>query len=75
MIKENFEEYIVEFSITIVDPAYSRLLSDPQALQYSDVTRELRDKVRAGCEFTGRQHMLTVLRAVCFTFVQTREDA
>ncbi|KAM4542795.1 interphotoreceptor matrix proteoglycan 1 [Odontesthes bonariensis] len=45
IIKENFEEYIVEFSITVVDPTYSELLSNPEAPQYSDMTRELRDKM------------------------------
>ncbi|KAM9709081.1 interphotoreceptor matrix proteoglycan 1 isoform 3-T3 [Menidia menidia] len=44
-IKENLEEYIIEFSITIVDPIYSELLSNPKAPQYSDMTRELRDKM------------------------------
>ncbi|KAM9354850.1 interphotoreceptor matrix proteoglycan 1 [Pholidichthys leucotaenia] len=44
-IKENYEEYIVEFSITIVDPTYCQLLSDPNAAQYSDIARELRDKM------------------------------
>lgn len=46
MIKENYEEYVVEFSITIVDPTYSELLSDPAAPQYNDITKELKDKVR-----------------------------
>lgn len=45
MIKENYEEYIVEFSITVVDQTYSELLSDPEAPEYNDITRELRDKV------------------------------
>ncbi|KAM3595427.1 uncharacterized protein V6R79_023391 [Siganus canaliculatus] len=45
ILKENYEEYIVEFRVTIVDPAYSRLLSDPEALQYSDIARELTDKM------------------------------
>ncbi len=45
MIKENYEEYIVEFSVTIVDPVYSRLLSDPEAPQYHDITQELTEKV------------------------------
>ncbi|XP_017269652.1 interphotoreceptor matrix proteoglycan 1 isoform X2 [Kryptolebias marmoratus] len=44
-IKENYEEHIVEFSITIRDPAYSELLGDPAAPRYSDTTRELRDKM------------------------------
>ncbi|XP_034419528.1 interphotoreceptor matrix proteoglycan 1 isoform X2 [Cyclopterus lumpus] len=44
MIKENYEEYIVEFSVTIVDPAFSKLLRDPAA-KYSDITRELTDKM------------------------------
>ncbi|XP_053290839.1 interphotoreceptor matrix proteoglycan 1 [Pleuronectes platessa] len=45
MIKENNQEYIVEFSVTIVDPAYSELLSDPTSPHYSDITRELTDKM------------------------------
>ncbi|XP_035529584.1 interphotoreceptor matrix proteoglycan 1 [Morone saxatilis] len=45
MIKENYEEYIVEFRVTIVDPTYSKLLSDPEAPQYNDITRELTDKM------------------------------
>ncbi|XP_026161012.1 interphotoreceptor matrix proteoglycan 1 [Mastacembelus armatus] len=45
MIKENYEEYIVEFSVTIMDPAYSELLSDPEAPYYSDITQELTDKM------------------------------
>ncbi|KAM7375929.1 hypothetical protein PAMP_005690 [Pampus punctatissimus] len=45
MIKENYEEYIVEFSVTVVDPSYSELLSDPEASVYKDVTRELTDKM------------------------------
>lgn len=46
MIKENYEEYIVEFSVTIVDPTYSKLLSDPESLDYSAMKRELTEKVR-----------------------------
>ncbi|XP_040917053.1 interphotoreceptor matrix proteoglycan 1 [Toxotes jaculatrix] len=45
MIKENNEEYIVEFSVTIADPTYSELLSDPGAPHYNDVKRELTDKM------------------------------
>ncbi|XP_041828472.1 interphotoreceptor matrix proteoglycan 1 [Melanotaenia boesemani] len=44
-LKENYEEYIVEFSITVADPTYSELLSKPEAPQYNDITRELRDKM------------------------------
>ncbi|XP_056281516.1 interphotoreceptor matrix proteoglycan 1 isoform X2 [Pseudoliparis swirei] len=44
MIKENYEEYIVEFSVTIVDPAFSKLLRDPAA-KSSDITRQLTDKM------------------------------
>lgn len=47
VIKENYEEYIVEFSVTIVDPTYSKLLSDPEAPLHTDVARELREKVGA----------------------------
>lgn len=73
MIKENYEEYIVEFRVTIVDPTYSKLLSDPESAQYNDITRELTDKVRDTCGFTDPQQILTVLRAACFTFLQTQE--
>lgn len=45
MIKENYEEYIVEFRVSIVDPTYSKLLRDPGTVQYHDITRELTDKV------------------------------
>lgn len=47
MIKENYEEYIVEFSVTIVSPTYSTLQSDPETPVYNEITRELTDKVRA----------------------------
>ncbi|XP_039641602.1 interphotoreceptor matrix proteoglycan 1 isoform X3 [Perca fluviatilis] len=45
MIKENYEEYIVEFRVTIVDPAYNKLLSNPGAAQYHEITRELTNKM------------------------------
>ncbi|XP_038162953.1 interphotoreceptor matrix proteoglycan 1 [Cyprinodon tularosa] len=45
LIKKNNEEYIVEFSVTITDPTYSELLSNPEALQYDSITTELRDKM------------------------------
>ncbi|XP_061599899.1 interphotoreceptor matrix proteoglycan 2 isoform X2 [Cololabis saira] len=45
LLKENYEEYIVEFSITIVDPVYNQLLSNPEALQYDDIAGQLRDKM------------------------------
>lgn len=61
MIKENYEEYIVEFTVTIVDPTYSKLLRDTEAPQYNDITQELTDKVRAECAFPDPQQMLTVL--------------
>ncbi|KAM6917407.1 interphotoreceptor matrix proteoglycan 1 [Lycodopsis pacificus] len=44
MIKENYEEYIVEFRVTVVDPTYSKLLRDPTA-HHSDIMRELTDKM------------------------------
>ncbi|KAL6105569.1 impg1 [Pungitius sinensis] len=44
MIKENYEEYIVEFRVTIADPAYSKLFSDPTA-KYSDIKRELTERM------------------------------
>lgn len=46
MVKDNYEEYIVEFSVTIVDPTYSKLLSDPEYLDYSAMKQELTEKVR-----------------------------
>lgn len=46
MISENYQKYVVEFSITVVDPTYSELLRDPEDPQYSDVTQKLTDKVR-----------------------------
>ncbi|KAF7669692.1 hypothetical protein LDENG_00142780 [Lucifuga dentata] len=45
MIPEEYEQYIAEFSITIVDPQYSELLSDPEAPQYQDIAQELTDKM------------------------------
>ncbi|KAM7403150.1 hypothetical protein PAMA_003869 [Pampus argenteus] len=45
MIKEKYEEYTVEFSVTVMDPSYSELLTDPEAPVYKDVTRELTDKM------------------------------
>ncbi|XP_069575153.1 interphotoreceptor matrix proteoglycan 1 [Brachyistius frenatus] len=45
LILEKYEEYIVEFSITLVDQTYSKLLSDPNAPQYDDITLELTDKM------------------------------
>ncbi|KAG7224198.1 hypothetical protein INR49_019933 [Caranx melampygus] len=60
MIKENYEEYIVEFSVTIVDPTYSELLSDPEAPHYDDVTRELTNKdvsVRYAVVFNGETEL------------------
>ncbi|XP_029983225.1 interphotoreceptor matrix proteoglycan 1 isoform X2 [Sphaeramia orbicularis] len=44
VIPENMEVYIVEFSVTIVDPLYSELLSDPSAADY-DIARQLTDKM------------------------------
>ncbi|KAM9842937.1 interphotoreceptor matrix proteoglycan 1 [Aulostomus maculatus] len=45
MIKENYEEYIVEFSVTIVDPVYSELLRHPEAPEYNDITREITNRM------------------------------
>ncbi|XP_062325013.1 interphotoreceptor matrix proteoglycan 1 isoform X2 [Osmerus eperlanus] len=42
---EELLEQVVEFSITIVDPGYSELLSDPETPQYHDITQELQDKM------------------------------
>lgn len=46
VISEIYQKYVVEFSITVVDPTYSELLRDPEDPQYSDVTQKLTDKVR-----------------------------
>ncbi|XP_068615955.1 interphotoreceptor matrix proteoglycan 1-like, partial [Brachionichthys hirsutus] len=45
MIKEVYEEYIVEFRVTVVDPMYSKLLSDPDNPQYDEIKLELKDKL------------------------------
>ncbi|XP_042078376.1 interphotoreceptor matrix proteoglycan 1 isoform X2 [Haplochromis burtoni] len=45
MMKENYEEYIVEFRITIVDPTYSELLSNPETAQYNDIARDLKQRM------------------------------
>ncbi|KAM3871236.1 interphotoreceptor matrix proteoglycan 1 [Diretmus argenteus] len=45
MIPENYEEHIVHFSVTIVDPGYSELLSKPEDPQYHIITQELTDKM------------------------------
>lgn len=52
MIKENYE-YIVEFRVTVVDPIYSKLFSDPGDPQYNDIKLELKEKVRVMSVFTG----------------------
>lgn len=54
MIKDNYEEYIVEFTVTIADPTYSKLLSDPDGPQYNAIKQELTDKVRGRCDFTEK---------------------
>lgn len=51
MIKEKNEEYVVEFSVTIMDPTYNELRSGPETPHHNDI-RELTEKVRAECEFT-----------------------
>ncbi|KAI7804824.1 putative interphotoreceptor matrix proteoglycan 1-like, partial [Triplophysa rosa] len=38
-------EHIVEFSVTIVDPAYDAVLSDPNSPQYEDFTNNLHKKM------------------------------
>ncbi|XP_058470643.1 interphotoreceptor matrix proteoglycan 1 isoform X2 [Solea solea] len=45
VIKDDSREYIVEFSVSVVDPTYSRLLGEPEDPHYSDFTRELADKM------------------------------
>lgn len=44
-MKEKKEEYIVEFRVTVVDPEYSKLLSDPDCPQHDDIKQELTTKV------------------------------
>ncbi|KAM4625870.1 interphotoreceptor matrix proteoglycan 1 [Polymixia lowei] len=44
-IPEIYEEHIVEFSVTVMDPGYSELLSDPEAPQYDVITQDLTDKM------------------------------
>lgn len=46
MIKENYEEYVVEFSVTMVGPSYSERLRNAEAPVPNDITRDLTDKVR-----------------------------
>uniref|UniRef100_H3DIU5 Interphotoreceptor matrix proteoglycan 1 n=1 Tax=Tetraodon nigroviridis TaxID=99883 RepID=H3DIU5_TETNG len=36
-MKEKKEEYIVEFRVTVVDPEYSKMLSDPDCPQHDDI--------------------------------------
>ncbi|KAK2825994.1 hypothetical protein Q5P01_020208 [Channa striata] len=45
VIKENNQEYIVEFSVTVADPTYSELLSDPEAPHHNNITAELTGKM------------------------------
>lgn len=44
-MKEKKEEYVVEFRVTVVDPEYSKLLSDPDCPQHNDIKQELTTKV------------------------------
>ncbi|KAK5857480.1 hypothetical protein PBY51_010724 [Eleginops maclovinus] len=46
MIKENYEEYVIHFSVTISDPAFTKLLRDPQVVEYSEIRQELTEKMR-----------------------------
>ncbi|XP_052001645.1 interphotoreceptor matrix proteoglycan 1-like [Xyrauchen texanus] len=41
VIPQRVAEHIVEFSVTVVDPGNSQLLSDPRSPQYEDHTRSL----------------------------------
>lgn len=59
MIPEIYEQYVVEFSVAIVDPRYTELLSDPAAPQYQDITQDLTDKV--GTSSAHRQEMVGCL--------------
>lgn len=43
--KEKKEEYIVEFRVTVADPEYSKMLSDPDCPQHDDIKQELTTKV------------------------------
>ncbi|XP_034051518.1 interphotoreceptor matrix proteoglycan 1 [Thalassophryne amazonica] len=43
MIPEQYDEYVVKFSITIVDPTYSMLLRDPGATHYNDITQAVKE--------------------------------
>ncbi|CAK6956908.1 LOW QUALITY PROTEIN: interphotoreceptor matrix proteoglycan 1 [Scomber scombrus] len=45
MIKENYEEYIVQFSVTMVGPSYSERLRGAEAPVHNDIMRELTDKM------------------------------
>lgn len=45
LAKEKKEEYIVEFRVTVVDPEYSKLLSDPDCPQHDAIKQELTTKV------------------------------
>lgn len=45
VIKVKSEEYVVEFRVTIVDPEYSRLLSDPNGPQHDVIKQRLTAKV------------------------------
>ncbi|XP_051578540.1 interphotoreceptor matrix proteoglycan 1-like isoform X1 [Myxocyprinus asiaticus] len=41
VVPQRVAEHIVEFSVTVVDPGNSQLLSDPGSPQYEDLTRSL----------------------------------
>lgn len=45
LVPEDPFEQVVEFSITIVEPGYSELLSDLETPQYHDVTQDLHHKM------------------------------
>lgn len=54
------EEYIVEFTVTMVDPEYSKLLSDPDGPQYDGIKQDLTAKVNF--DLRGREDFLFLVK-------------
>ncbi|XP_052010046.1 interphotoreceptor matrix proteoglycan 1-like isoform X1 [Xyrauchen texanus] len=46
VIPQRVAEHIVEFGMTVVDPSYSQILSDPGSPQYEDITRSLHEQMQ-----------------------------
>ncbi|XP_051502337.1 interphotoreceptor matrix proteoglycan 1-like isoform X2 [Myxocyprinus asiaticus] len=46
VVPQRVAEHIVEFSVTVVDPSYSKILSDPGSPQYEDITRSLHEQMQ-----------------------------